>query len=223
MNLKSKIAKSEKIIKQASKCYPQDKIAITYKGGKDSTVLISIVRRLYGEVPFPLFFNDTTLEFKEVYDFIDKIVKKWNLNLIKMVHSAKELKKYHKESDIRRKKELLTEMKISSMNRALKIHGFKAFMVGIRRDEHKARKKEKYFSPRDNHMRIHPILHFTEKDIWNYIRQFKIPYCSLYDKGYRSLGEKPFTKPAGKSGSERSGREGDKEEIMKKLRALGYW
>ena len=58
-------------------------------------------------------------------------------------------------------------------------------------------------------MRIHPLLHFTEKDIWKYIKNQKIPYVSLYDKGYRSLGEKEFTKPAASGGGERSGRQKD--------------
>ena len=72
-------------------------------------------------------------------------------------------------------------------------------------------------------MRIHPILHFSEKDIWEYTKHFGVPYVDLYDKGYRSLGEKPFTKPVPAGGNERSGREREKEELMQRLRKLGYW
>ena len=83
--------------------------------------------------------------------------------------------------------------------------------------------QRKYIFPRDNHTRVHPLLDFTEADIWAYIKTFKVPYVNLYDKGYRSLGEKPFTKKATKYGDERSGREKDKEQLMDKLRNIGYW
>lgn len=70
-------------------------------------------------------------------------------------------------------------------------------------------------------MRIHPLLEFTEKDIWDYIKNFGVPYLKLYDQGYRSIGEKPFTKKT--KSTERSGREKDKEKIMGRLRDMGYW
>ena len=94
-------------------------------------------------------------------------------------------------------------------------------MLGIRSDENPARANESYFSKRSDHVRIHPLLHFTEQDVWDYIRLFNVPYSPLYDKGYRSIGEKPFTKKA-KDG-ERSGRDQTKEQQMEKLRQMVYW
>ena len=97
-------------------------------------------------------------------------------------------------------------------------------MVGIRWDEHPARSEEKPISKRKDHDRIHPILDFTEEDIWDYIYLNKVPYNPLYDMGYRSVGEKEFTQPVFEKGaSERAGREKEKEEIMEKLRKLGYF
>jgi len=98
--------------------------------------------------------------------------------------------------------------------------------VGIRWDEHPARAQETFFSERKDpdHTRIHPILALTEKDIWTYIKKYDVPYCKLYDEGYRSLGEKEFTyKVSDKSATERSGRHKDKEEMMGKLRSFGYF
>lgn len=65
------------------------------------------------------------------------------------------------------------------------------------------------------------VLHFTEEDIWTVTKNTNTPYCELYDEDYRSLGEAPFTHKSGNS--ERSGRDQDKEEQMKKLRKLGYF
>ena len=109
----------------------------------------------------------------------------------------------------------------------------KALSTAIRWDEQEARIEEDYFSPRTNpdHIRVHPILHFREQDIWNTIHTYNIPFCSLYYQGYRSLGAKGSTVKTSdipaweqdlQNSQERAGRGQDKEEIMAQLRNLGY-
>ncbi|MBU4129125.1 phosphoadenosine phosphosulfate reductase family protein, partial [bacterium] len=82
-----------------------------------------------------------------------------------------------------------------------------------------------------DHTRIHPILHFKERDIWDTIHKNNIPFCSLYYIGYRSLGAKgstfknsdiPAWEQDLENTSERAGRSQGKEEIMEQLRSLGY-
>ena len=149
---------------------------------------------------------------------------------------------------------------------------FTGVIVGVRADEEESRSKERYFSPRDKnndwdvdnqppefwnqyktdfapgtHVRIHPLLDWTELDIWEYIKRENIPVVPLYfDKGngtrYRSLGCAPCTNPVKsttktvdeiinelKTGkfaniAERSGRAQDKEDGggLEKLRREGY-
>jgi len=149
---------------------------------------------------------------------------------------------------------------------------FTGVIVGVRADEEGSRSKERYFSPRDKnndwdvgdqppefwnqyktdfapgtHVRIHPLLDWTEADIWEYIEKEGIPTVSLYyDRGegirYRSLGCAPCTSPIESSASnvaeiieelksgklrniaERSGREQDKEDGggLEELRKDGY-
>ncbi len=111
------------------------------------------------------------------------------------------------------------------------------FFEGIRWDEQGARANETYFSPRPKtaynpeHMRINPILHFTERDVWDAFKHYEIPVCSLYAQGFRSLGARCTTKkltdtPAWEQDlentTERGGRRQDKEGLMSKLRQLGY-
>jgi len=124
-------------------------------------------------------------------------------------------------------------MKTVAMNVFLEDNGVEALSTAIRWDEQEARVKEQVFSPRTNpaHTRIHPILHFRERDIWDTIHAHKIPYCSLYSQGYRSLGAKGSTYknldiPAWEQDlentTERAGRGQAKEQVMAKLRDLGY-
>jgi sulfate adenylyltransferase subunit 2 len=166
------------------------------------------------------------------------------------------------------KMECCTELKTNALKQVIKKYGFKAIFLGIRRDEHGIRAKERYFSPRNDqfqwnyenqpaeiwdqyktllyeeeHFRVHPILHFTELDIWQYIKREDLPIVSLYlskdGKRFRSIGCVPCCSPVDSAAStvdeiieevrtsklsERAGRAQDKENIytMQKLRALGY-
>jgi len=128
-------------------------------------------------------------------------------------------------------------MKTVTLNMYLERTGIAGFMEGIRWDEQGARANETYFSPRrktslsPEHMRVCPILHFTERDVWDAHFYLNIPICSLYNQGYRSLGARVTTTknedvPAWEQDlentSERGGRRQDKEHLMAKLRELGY-
>ncbi len=109
----------------------------------------------------------------------------------------------------------------------------KALSTAIRWDEHEARKSEEFFSPRTkpDHMRVHPVLHLSERDIWITISKNDIPHNKLYKLGYRSLGARCST---GRNSDvpawmqdlehtpERVGRGQEKEKVMEHLRELGY-
>jgi len=223
-SLEEKIKKARNVIKKARKMFSPNKTVVAWTGGKDSTVLLYLIRKTFNNtVPFPVMFNDSTMEFEEIYSFIKKISKEWDLNLIVAPHAKEDLEKFYALDNEEEKKELSRIMKVNAIQKFVREHSIQAFIAGIRWDEHKARSKEKYFSKRENHVRVHPILHFTEKDIWDFIKTYNVPYVSLYDQGYRSLGEKPFTKKAIRGMGERSGREYDKEQLMQKLRNMGYW
>lgn len=129
-------------------------------------------------------------------------------------------------------------MKTVVFNEWLERNNIKAVFQGLRWDEHPARFDDPYFEHKEaahlipEHTRIKPILHFTEKDLWDTYAAFDIPYCVLYEQGYRSLGAKttsliyeegvPAWKQDLENTEERAKRRQDKEQAMDRLRKLGY-
>lgn len=239
-------------------------MAMLWSIGKDSTAMLWLVRKaFFGKVPFPLVLLDTGMEMDEVYAFRDNLVKEWDLPIINHMCPPEE------EMDQTLPPATRAAMrKTEGLKTLLQEHKFKGIICGIRRDEQGLRAKERVFSPRSNdgswdfkdqpaefwdqyktdvpegaHMRVHPILHWTEVDIWRYMQRENIPLCELYysknGKRYRSLGEKNITFPVDSDAStieeiiaelettkvsERAGRTMDKEteDSFEKLRTQGY-
>ncbi len=257
--------KSIYIIREA--WFQYKNLALLWSVGKDSTTLLWLVRKAFlGKIPFKVIHIDTTYKFPEMYAFRDKYAREWNLDLlVEKNQTAIASGIGYKTHDAFT---CCHELKTVALQQAIIKHDLKALLVGIRRDEHGIRAKERYFSPRtidfkwnakdqppelwdqykskvgkETHIRVHPLLHWTEEDIWNYIKRENIPTNELYfakdGKRYRSLGCMPITKPIKSTADtvdkiieelktsqddERAGRAQDKEEAntMEKLRALGY-
>jgi sulfate adenylyltransferase subunit 2 len=258
--------KSIFIIREA---YAQFKnMGVLWSMGKDSTVLLWIIKKVFLEkIPFPVIHIDTGFKFPEMYKFRDRLVKKWKINLA-IAKNENAIKQ--KVNPIKNDRFFCcTKLKTEALRDYVERHKLDALLLAIRRDEHNIRAKERYFSPRDknfkwgykkqspefwnfykaffkknvHHHRVHPLLHWTESDVWQYIKQEKIPVNPLYfsKKGqrFRSLGCMPCTVPfvsdatninkiikelKHTSSSERGGRAQDKEKeyMMQRLRSLGY-
>jgi phosphoadenosine phosphosulfate reductase len=256
--LEDKIRKSREVISDAFDKF--DRTAIAFTGGKDSTLMLWIIRNVcqekHIEVPELMFINEGYV-FEEVKSFVEKIAEQWNLRLCEVKNNdvLKQVSKvgdpvYVDRLNEENRQELAKLgfkekyfpfepesyvgnhlMKTVAMKKYIKERGVQALFTGIRWDEQEARRDETYFSPREDHIRVHPILHFRERDVWKAIKKFNIPTPVLYAQGYRSLGAKGSTtktsdKPAWEqdleSTPERAGRRQDKENIMKRLRELGY-
>jgi sulfate adenylyltransferase subunit 2 len=257
-------SKSIYVIREAYKQFR--KIAMLWSIGKDSTTLLWLCRKaFFGKIPFPVVHIDTSYKFKKIYEFRDRYAKEWGLKLI-VSRNEEALKKGI--SPGKDKLECCTQLKTEALKHTINQYGFKALLLGIRRDEHGIRAKERYFSPRDQqfqwnymnqpaelwdqykskqsaeqHIRVHPLLHWTELDIWQYVMRENIPIVELYiaknGKRYRSIGCETCCNPIDSNAdtiqkiveelkitkvAERSGRAQDKEKayMMQKLRSLGY-
>ena len=204
-------------------------------------------------------FIDEGYVFEEILDLVDRVKRDWDVEMTVVKNTdvsekAKDVGNLIRVADLneRNRQEIqklgFTEeafpfepesyvgnhlMKTVAMNVFIEENGVKALSTAIRWDEQEARIDEDYFSPRTDphHTRVHPILHFKERDIWDTIHTYKIPFCSLYYQGYRSLGAKGSTFKTSdipaweqdlENTPERAGRGQEKEEIMAQLRSLGY-
>lgn len=196
------------------------KVGVAWSTGKDSTVDLFLTRQF--DLDLPVLFGDTTVHFPETYTHRDRVVEDWQLNLINMTPDVT----YDEVKGLRER--CCHQLKTRPALRTFQALDLDAVVVGVRWDEHPARAKERYIAERTDtegytHARIHPILHWTEADIWGFTRAHGLPYNPLYDRGFRSVGCAPCTQPTTTDAPERSGRAQDKEEIMGRLRALGYW
>ena len=245
------------------------RLGVLWSMGKDSTLLLWLCRLAFdGEVPFPVIHVDTGYKFPEMYTFRDTLAATWNLNL-KIVKNERALADGMNPTLGRMK--CCTALKTEPMYSAVGALSILGLLTGIRGDEHVVRGKERFYSPRkadgswdptrqpvefhraeiipprlapDEHCRVHPLLNWTESDVWQYTSYHSIPVVPLYFSRngyrYRSLGCVHCTAPEMSEASsanqivselalqqgysERHGRSQDKERIgtMEKLRSLGY-
>ena len=178
---------------------------LLFSGGKDSIVCHHLARKAYypANVPFPLMHVDTGHNFEELYKFRDQLVKETNAKLIiASVQKSIDEGKVKEEKGINSSR---NKLQTTTLLDAIEDHQFDCAMGGARRDEEKARAKERFFSHRDDfgqwdpknqrpelwnlfngkknfgeHFRAFPISNWTEMDIWQYILQEKIKIPSLY-------------------------------------------
>jgi sulfate adenylyltransferase subunit 2 len=241
-----------------------DRLCMLWSLGKDSNVMVWLARKaFFGHVPFPLVHVDTGKKFPEMYAFRDRYAKEWGVELVTGECPPVEEMDAGLPPAARS-----AARKTAGLNALIAAHGFTGIIAGIRRDEEGTRAKERVFSPRGAgnvwdvrnqppefwdqfrarvpegaHVRVHPILHWSEIDIWRYIQRENIPIVDLYfardGKRYRSLGDRDITSPIDSTAStldeiiaelevttvsERSGRAMDheREDAFERLRAAGY-
>ncbi len=178
---------------------------ILFSGGKDSIVLAHLAKKAFypAKIPFALMHIDTGHNFPETIQFRDDLIEKLGARLI--VGSVQESIDNNRVVEETGKNATRNELQITTLLDAIEEHQIDCAIGGGRRDEEKARAKERFFSHRDDfgqwapknqrpelwnlfngrmrqgeHFRAFPISNWTEMDVWNYILRENIEIPSLY-------------------------------------------
>jgi sulfate adenylyltransferase subunit 2 len=187
---------------------------LLFSGGKDSVVMLHLATKAFwpAPVPFPIMHVDTGQNFDEVIEFRDKVVDKYGLRLIvASVQDDIDAGRVHEEYPGAPRNRLQTV----TLLRGIRENQFGAVFGGARRDEEKARAKERVFSFRDEfgawdprnqrpelwslyngrhrkgeNIRVFPLSNWTELDIWTYIRDEQIELPPLYYAHKRQVVER---------------------------------
>ena len=190
-----------------------EKPVLMFSGGKDSIVMLRLAEKAFfpAKVPFPLLQVDTGLDFDEVLETRDSWVNRLGVKLV--VASVEDaIKAGHVIDDGKTSR---NRQQIGALLNAIEENGYTAAFGGGRRDEEKARAKERVYSHRDEfgqwdpkmqrpelwslyngrihpgeHMRIFPLSNWTELDIWHYIHREQIEIPSIYFAHEREVVER---------------------------------
>ena len=203
-----------------------EEIFVAWTGGKDSTVVLSLWIQFLGtrmgraSRPVKALNIDTGCKFPEVMAFRDRQAAQWGLQLEVLHPDTRDLAMGPEPED---PVACCRRLKVEPLRQAVQNLGVAVLMTGIRHDEHHSRRIETWRELRQDpeYVQVHPVLHWNEMDIWAHHLQEGLPYCELYDQGYRSLGCRPCTRCS--ETDERSGRNQDKEDQLHVLRSLGYF
>jgi sulfate adenylyltransferase subunit 2 len=178
---------------------------LLFSGGKDSVVMLHVARRAFApaRIPFPVMHVDTGHNFPELMEFRDRTVEEFGLDLVvASVQRSIDTGRVREDTGPRASRNPLQTVTLLD---AIAEHRFDAVFGGGRRDEERARAKERIYSHRDEfgqwdpknqrpelwnlynsrhrtgeHIRVFPLSNWTELDVWRFIRDREVPLPSLY-------------------------------------------
>jgi sulfate adenylyltransferase subunit 2 len=182
-----------------------EKPVLLFSGGKDSITLVRLAQKAFfpAKIPFPLMHIDTGHNFPETIEFRDRLVKELEVDLI--VRDVQDNIDSGRVKEEKGRYASRNMLQTETLLDAIEEFGFDACIGGARRDEEKARAKERIFSVRDDfgqwdeknqrpevfdmlngridlgqNVRVFPISNWTELDVWSYIKKEKIEIPSIY-------------------------------------------
>src|ERR687890_1437994 len=193
----------------------REKPVMLFSGGKDSIVMVRLAEKAFrpGKFPFPLMHVDTGHNFPEVIEFRDRLVDELGERLV--VASVQESIDQGRVVEETGPRASRNRLQTTTLLDAIEEHGFDAAFGGARRDEERARAKERIFSFRDDfgqwdprrqrpelwnlyngrvrpgeHVRVFPLSNWTELDVWEYIRAEGLEIPPIYFAHEREVFER---------------------------------
>ena len=187
-------------------------IALASSFGAEDAVLIDILVKLDPKVR--IFTLDTGRLNEETYEVMDKIRRKYGIEIHSYFPENTSVEKLEKEKgfysfreSVENRKECCAIRKVEPLNRALK--GLSAWVTGLRRSQSVTRGDVPKIEADVTHagiLKINPLADWSQEDMWNYIKKNSVPYNRLHDLGYPSIGCEPCTRAVKPGEDIRAGR-----------------
>ncbi|MFP4047385.1 MAG: phosphoadenylyl-sulfate reductase [Bacteroidales bacterium] len=234
-----KVQELRKLLEQASaleivsyflKNYKGDIVFSTGLGAEGQVLTDMIVKKDKEAVKFVTL--DTGRLFPETYTLIDKTSKHYNLKINIYFPDYKQVEKMVLEKGINlfyesvaNRKQCCYLRKIEPLKRAIK--GYTIWIAGLRREQSITRLNLKpvEWDETNKMIKVNPLYDWSEKDVWDYIKENNVPYNELHDKGYPSIGCEPCTRAIKPGEDIRAGRwwweEPEKKECGLHIRKNG--
>lgn len=202
------------ILAQAQGRFGKD-LALAFSGAED-VILIDMACR--NSLPFSVFCLDTGRLHPETYTFIEEVRMRYGLALEVFTPSPSLLQPFLREKGINSfyrdgHAECCGIRKVEPLGRALK--NYRAWATGLRRDQSPATRSHLKYIEIDRQntshggeplIKVNPLLDWSSKEVWDYIRINRLPYNPLHDTGFRSIGCQPCTRPLRPGEHERAAR-----------------
>ncbi len=188
-----------------------EKITFGTSLGAEDQVITQLLTTL--QKPFSIFTLDTGRLFPETYDLIDRTNSKFNIKIDVMFPDHHEVETMVKKEGINLfyksialRKHCCQLRKLNPLKRALE--GKEAWFTGLRRSQSVTREDMEIVEWDSNSamLKINPLIDWSEEEVWKYIKEKKIPYNPLHDKGYPSIGCQPCTRAIMPNEEVRAGR-----------------
>lgn len=198
LNTRFANAEPQEVIKYFVEKY-KDKIALSSSLGAEDQVLTQMLTSVTNDAH--IFTLDTGRLFAETYELIDRTSKKYKTNLkvyfpqaeaVQDMVRAKGINLFY--DSIENRKECCYIRKMEPLKRAFV--GLEAWICGLRADQSVTRTNVQVveWDENNNILKINPLAKWSEKDVWDYIKEKGIPYNPLHDKGFPSIGCQPCTR-----------------------------
>jgi len=175
-------------------------MALASSFGAEDVVLIDILCRL--DPKFRVFSLDTGRLHEETYEVMEEIVEKYGITIESYFPDAAKVEKLERERgfysfrrSVEERKECCGIRKVEPLNRALS--SLKAWITGLRRDQGMTRTEIDKIEIDKAHgfiVKLNPLADWSEKQVWDYIHDNKVPYNKLHDRGFPSIGCSPCTR-----------------------------
>lgn len=170
----------------------KNKIFLTSSFGAQAAVSLHLATQVWPDIPVVLV--DTGYLFTETYQFIDELTEKLSLNL--KVYSSSmtpawQEARYGKlwEQDLEGIEKYNAINKVEPLDRAKDEQGIHAWLAGLRRQQSSGRSQLPVLAVSQNRLKIHPIIDWSDKDVFLYLKKFDLPYHPLWHEGYVSIGD----------------------------------